>query len=97
MEAALERFELDKALQTAWDLPKRVNKYIDEHAPWELSKQGRDEKLRTVLYNAAEAIRLSGVLVQPFLVHTPGRIWAQLGMDDPGAACGGTKPAAGAA
>lgn len=81
VEAALERLELDKALQALWDLPKRVNKYIDENAPWELRKQGRDDKLRTVLYNAAEAIRLSGVLLSPFLVHTPGRIWHQLGMD----------------
>lgn len=83
VEAALERFELDKALQIAWDLPKRVNKYIDEQAPWELRKQGREEKLRTVLYNAAEAIRLSGVLVSPFLVHTPARLWAQLGVENP--------------
>src|SRR5690606_5375368 len=65
VEAALDRFELDKALQIAWELPKRVNKYIDENAPWELHKQGREAKLRTVLYNAAEAIRLSGVLVAP--------------------------------
>src|SRR5690606_29698772 len=86
VEAALDRFELDKALQIAWELPKRVNKYIDENAPWELHKQGREAKLRTVLYNAAEAIRLSGVLVAPFLVHTPGRIWAQLGLEaDPAA------------
>lgn len=80
-EAALGKFELDKALQVIWDLPKRVNKYIDEQAPWELRRKGQEDKLRTVLYNAAEAIRLSGVLVSPFLVHAPGGIFEQLGME----------------
>jgi len=83
VEAALDRLELDKALQAAWDLPKRVNKYIDENAPWNLHKQGKTERLHTVLYNAAEAIRLCGVLLSPFLVHTPGRIFQQLGLDVP--------------
>lgn len=82
-EEAMAKFELDKALHVIWDLPKRVNKYIDEQAPWELRKQGKDAKLRTVLYNAAEAIRLSGVLLSPFLVHTPGGIFKQLGMEPP--------------
>lgn len=83
VERALERLEIDQALQAAWELPRRVNKYIDEQAPWELRRQGREEKLRTVLYNAAEAIRLCGVLLSPFLVHTPGRIWDQLGFNPP--------------
>jgi len=83
VEAALDRLQLDQALQVAWDLPKRVNKYIDEQAPWELRRQGREAKLRTVLYNAAEAIRLCGVLISPFLVHTPARLWRQLGMEPP--------------
>src|SRR5690606_9432017 len=83
VERALEGFQLDQALHVAWDLPKRVNKYIDEQAPWELRRQGRDARLRTVLYNAAEAIRLCGVLISPFLVHTPARLWSQLGMEPP--------------
>ncbi|MFS8534516.1 MAG: methionine--tRNA ligase [Limnochordales bacterium] len=83
VEDALERLEIDQALQVAWDLPKRVNKYIDEQAPWELKRQGREAKLRTVLYNAAEAIRLCGVLISPFLVHTPARLWRQIGMEPP--------------
>src|SRR5690606_10023842 len=50
-------------------------------APWELNRQGREGKLRTVLYNAAEAIRLCGMLISPFLVQTPARLWRQLGWD----------------
>src|SRR5690606_42014724 len=65
------------------DLPKRVNKYNDGQARWELKRQGREAKLRTVLYNAAEAIRLCGVLISPFLVHTPAGLWRQIGMEPP--------------
>ncbi|MEX2355522.1 MAG: methionine--tRNA ligase [Thermaerobacterales bacterium] len=81
VEAALERFELNRALADGWDLVKRANKYIDEQAPWELNRRGEQERLHTVLYNVAEAIRLAGVLVSPFLVQTPGRIWNQVGLD----------------
>lgn len=79
VEEAMEAMEINQALVQIWDLVKRGNKYIDEQEPWALNRRGETDRLATVLYNVAEALRLTGVLLTPFLVNTPGRLWAQLG------------------
>ncbi|WP_132013046.1 methionine--tRNA ligase [Hydrogenispora ethanolica] len=82
MSEAMAKLEVNNALIAIFKLVSRANKYIDEAAPWALAKQpdGR-ERLHTVLYTMAETLRLSAVLLVPFLVETPGKIWNQLGVD----------------
>jgi methionyl-tRNA synthetase len=82
MNEAMAKLEVNNALIAIFKLVSRANKYIDEAAPWALAKQpdGR-ERLHTVLYTMAETLRLSAVLLVPFLVETPGKIWNQLGVD----------------
>ncbi|MGE5589109.1 MAG: methionine--tRNA ligase [Bacillota bacterium] len=83
-EAALDRLDLPSALAAIWRLVNRANKYIDETAPWNLAKAPAGDtshnRLAAVLYNLVESLRLSAVLLVPFLVETPERIWAQLGL-----------------
>ncbi|MFD2170736.1 methionine--tRNA ligase [Tumebacillus lipolyticus] len=80
-EAAMERMQFSVALGAVWDLISRTNKYIDETAPWVLAKEeGQKERLNTVLYNLAESLRFSSILVQPALTKAPANIWAQLGL-----------------
>lgn len=81
-EAALDRMEISSGVTALWKLVGRANKYIDEQSPWALAKDpAKAEKLNTVLYNLAEALRLIGALLTPFLIHTPEKIWDQLGLD----------------
>jgi methionyl-tRNA synthetase len=81
-EEALDTLEISAALVALWKLVGRANKYIDEQAPWALAKDpAKEAQLRTVLYNLAEALRFLGVTLTPFLVHTPERIWDQLGLE----------------
>ncbi|HEY8449250.1 MAG TPA: methionine--tRNA ligase, partial [Bacillota bacterium] len=82
VEDALERYDLNAAITTIWDLVGRANKYIDEQAPWELNRRGERQRLAAVLYDVAEAARYTAVLLTPFLVETPERIYAQLGFDE---------------
>ncbi|HEY8393723.1 MAG TPA: methionine--tRNA ligase [Thermaerobacter sp.] len=82
VEAAMERFDLPAALAAIWELINRANKYIDEQAPWALNREGRRERLEAVLYSVAETARVVGVLLSPFLVETPARLWAQLGLGE---------------
>ena len=77
----MDKLEISDALAAIFALIGRANKYIDEAAPWSLNKQGNRERLGTVLYTMVEVIRLSAVLLTPFLVETPARIFAQLGLD----------------
>jgi methionyl-tRNA synthetase len=81
VEAAMERMEFHKALSEIWELITETNRFIDHSAPWKLAKaQDRREMLQTVLYTCAEALRLAGVYLSPFIPETAQRIFSQLGL-----------------
>ncbi len=79
----LDRFAFSEALTSIWELINRANKYIEEEAPWKLSKEGSMDKLESVIYNLCEILRTVAILVTPFIPATANRIWAQLGFKDP--------------
>ncbi|AZV49308.1 methionine--tRNA ligase [Bacillus halotolerans] len=82
-EKAMENMEFSVALSTLWQLISRTNKYIDETAPWVLAKDPEKEKeLQSVMYHLAESLRISAVLLQPFLTKTPVKMFEQLGITD---------------
>ncbi len=70
-----------KALINIFGLVGAVNKYIDETAPFKLAKRETDRPRRqTVLYTLAEVIRLLGLLIEPYMPTTAGKIGCQLGV-----------------
>ncbi|MDS1029746.1 methionine--tRNA ligase [Bacillota bacterium LX-D] len=80
---ALNKFEFGAALASIWELINKGNKYIEENTPWALAKDpAKEERLYTVMYNLAEVIRISTVLLTPFLPHTPEKVWSQLGLTE---------------
>jgi len=98
----MKGLELNWALSCIWTtLIKRANQYVEETAPFKLRKDpAKAERLRTVLYNLAEMLRIIGLLVTPFMPATGLKIWQQLGLGDAHAAArldhiknfGGLKP-----
>lgn len=83
-EADMESYDLNDALKTVWAFISRTNKYIDETMPWILAKganEGDAEKLETVMYHLAEALRIIAVLVDPVIPTGAPKIWAQLGLE----------------
>lgn len=82
VEEAMEKMEFSVALSAIWQLVSRTNKYIDETQPWNLAKdEAKQETLGSVLYVLAESLRISSVLLQPFMTETPRRMWQQLGIE----------------
>ncbi len=82
----IEKLDISGALAAIFRLVEKTNKYIDTAAPWALNRTGDRERLSTVLYTMAESLRVTALLLTPFLVETPAKIWAQLGLDgDPAA------------
>lgn len=82
LKTAMEKLEINQALISIFKLVSKANKYIDEAAPWSLAKQTEQrERLNTVLYAMAETLRLTAVLLEPFLVETPAKIREQLGIN----------------
>ena len=85
VEEKLDKLDFSNALEEIWKLVRRTNKYIDETAPWALAKDDQQKEiLDKVLYNLAESIRIVSALIQPFMIHTSRKIWAQLGIEEGG-------------
>lgn len=83
VDQALGRYEFGAALAAIWKLIGKANKYIEETAPWALAKDPEKiNRLNTVMYNLVEAIRVSTVLLSPFLPNTPAKVWRQLGLTE---------------
>jgi methionyl-tRNA synthetase len=86
-------YQFSRALETAWSLVGAVNKYLVEQEPWVIAekmvaekegKEGEESKARlaTVLYTAAEALRVVTALAHPVLPDSTAKIWSQLGLDE---------------
>jgi methionyl-tRNA synthetase len=83
LESLINHMELNEAIKEIWRLIGRANKYIDETAPWILAKDpDKKERLSTVLYNLAEALRVTSVHITPIMPNTPAKIQEQLGITD---------------
>jgi methionyl-tRNA synthetase len=80
VDKAMETFSYDEALKLIWTFIGRGNKYIDETAPWKLHKDGEAERLKSVLLTLYEVLRLSALLVAPYIPASAGKIWKQLGL-----------------
>lgn len=83
VEQLLDKLQFSSALTEIWKVISRTNKYIDETMPWALSKdEANKPRLAGVMYNLAESLRITSVLLQPFMPETPEKIWSQLGLTD---------------
>jgi methionyl-tRNA synthetase len=80
-----DQFQFSRALEAAWALVAAVDKYIVENEPWALGeKQDEDSRSRlaTVLYTAAEALRIATALAHPVMPEATAKIWTQMGLGD---------------
>ncbi|WP_226671261.1 methionine--tRNA ligase [Metabacillus litoralis] len=84
-EEAMDKMEFSIALSSLWQFISRTNKYIDETQPWVLAKDEEShDKLGSVMVHLAESLRITAVLLKPFLTETPAKIFSQLGVEDEG-------------
>ena len=77
-----DELAFNKILQKIWELVDTTNQYIDKTGPWNLAKtdEGK-ERLKTVMYNAAESLRILGVLLFPFMPKSCESLMLQLGVE----------------
>lgn len=100
VETAFEELAFHKALIAVWEFINTANKYIVENEPWTLAKDpSRAERLKTVVYNLLESLRVVAVLISPFMPDASSTILRRIGIEDPAAqtfntirAWGGLKP-----
>lgn len=83
VETNMDKMQFSIVLSDIWAFISRTNKYIDETQPWVLAKEDADrKKLASVMVHLAESLRLTAILVQPFLTKNPVEILRQLGLSE---------------
>jgi len=80
VDARMEDFAFDEALKAIWAFVSRGNKYIDETMPWTLAREEKGAELGVVLNTLYDVLRLSAMLLAPFMPGTAARMWDQLGL-----------------
>jgi methionyl-tRNA synthetase len=79
----IDRAELSAALDEIWVRVKRLNRYVEEQAPWTLAKDdSRAGDLDRVLASLVEGVRVVTVLLTPYLPETSEKLLAALGAPD---------------
>ena len=79
-----DRLSFSLALEAIWEIVARIDKYITVQKPWALAEKPESKaQLATVLYTAAEGLRMVAALAHPVLPQATDKIWALLGQAEP--------------
>ncbi|MDD2628457.1 MAG: methionine--tRNA ligase subunit beta, partial [Clostridia bacterium] len=71
----MNAYKIQEAIHEIWSLVRRCNKYIDETTPWILAKEENKDRLKTVLYNLIEVIRIIAIMISPIMPTTADKIF----------------------
>ncbi len=71
MEEHTARMRLDLGLAAVIGAVREANRYLEKRQPWTLAKQADQRPLQTVLYHAAETLRIVSGLFHPVM---PGKM-----------------------
>jgi methionyl-tRNA synthetase len=79
----LDRAELSQALEEIWKRVRRLNRYVEETRPWDLAKDDAQAgRLDEVLYNLAEGLRVTTLLLTAYMPETGDRMLYALGIEE---------------
>ena len=66
VDKMMRKMQLNESIELIMKFVRNVNKYMENNAPWKLVKKDL-KAAATVLYTAAEALRISAVLLSPIM------------------------------
>jgi len=58
MKESIAAMKVDRGIERVLEAVRAGNRYVDRTAPWKLAREGNRERLDTVLYHGAEALRI---------------------------------------
>ena len=80
VDGYIDQTQLNNALAEIFKVVSRANKYIDETAPWVISKdETKRARLATVLYNLLDTIRIVTTILSAFMPTTMPKALEQIG------------------
>jgi methionyl-tRNA synthetase len=89
--ALMDRAEPTQALDHIWQRVRRLNRYVEERAPWQLARDPADaERLDRTLASLVEGLRTLNVMLEPFMPASTEKLRAALG--SPGGSVSSLEP-----
>jgi methionyl-tRNA synthetase len=82
MEKALKTMRINQGLEHIMNAVRAGNRYMEQTAPWTLAKKGETERLNTVLYCVAEALRKVSILLDPVMPDKMTALRGALGIKE---------------
>ena len=82
METTIVGMRLDLGLAAVANVVREVNRYLERKQPWTLAKQADKGPLYTVLYNAAETLRIVSGLLYPVMPGKMAELRQALGLHE---------------
>ncbi len=74
-----QSLQFNIVLDHIWHIIRGANNHIAQEEPWKLAKDN-PERLKDVMFNVWNALRLTAVALNPFMPDTTEKIWQQLGL-----------------
>ncbi len=75
VDEKMQDLKINEALDAIMEQIHKTNKYVDDTTPWVLAKDENNfERLNTILYNLLESIRITSILLKPFIPSTSEKI-----------------------
>ncbi len=72
-DACSRPIRINRALDAIWKVVADANRYFAAQAPWALKKTD-PARMETVLYVTAEVLRQVGILIQPYMPASAGKL-----------------------
>ena len=79
---AMEKFHFSQALGAMWDIVSIANKFVEQKAPWKLSKENKIDELKDMMYDLYQILRVVSIFLWPFMPDTSNEMRRQLGLEN---------------
>ena len=79
VRAALKDFALHQILADIWQVVGEANRYFAAEEPW-IKRKTDPARMEAVLYTTAETLRVVGLLLQPFMPVSMGKLLTLVGV-----------------
>jgi methionyl-tRNA synthetase len=85
-DKAVLALDFSGGLGAIWELVGALNGYLSEQQPWKVAKDIETDaaakaRVGTILYTAAEGLRVLTVLLNPFMPRSSAELWHALGAE----------------
>ncbi|MGH2907502.1 MAG: class I tRNA ligase family protein, partial [Solirubrobacterales bacterium] len=78
-----DAIEVSAALEAIWARVRRLNRFVEEQAPWKLAKdEASAAQLDLTLYALVEGLRVVSILLHPYVPQSTTKLMAAIGCEN---------------